>query len=169
MSKENDHHPLKVWVRVSRNKWSLYCWAKSFQFDIESWHEWGLNTRPTIYRTEAVLTYLAVNEMIYYSHYLQDQNHLTMKHTNHDRSTAVSRSERHLQLACYFLLTIFTIYLRLTLVFMWSRALRKKFNFSFSRVDNFDRINKMFILTGRLGTRLSLYKVYMLSWYFLIS
>ena len=33
----------------------------------------------------------------------------------------------------------------------------------------FDRINKIVILTGILGTRLLFYKIWTLSWYFLIS
>ena len=43
----------------------------------------------------------------------------------------------------------FIKYLRLTLVFMWSSALREKFNFCFSRA--FASIDKISILTGRLG------------------
>ena len=57
--------------------------------------------------------------------------------------------------------------MRLTLVFMWNRALREGFNFCFSRA--FAWINKIFLLAGRLGTRPSFYKVYTLSWYSLIS
>ena len=51
----------------------------------------------------------------------------------------------------------FTKYLRLTLVFMWTGALQKKFNFCFSTV--FARINKIFTLEGRLGTMLKRQKV----------
>ena len=55
----------------------------------------------------------------------------------------------------------FTKYLRLTLVFLWNSALWEKFYFCFSRV--------VFILAGRLGTRLSFFELYSLSSYFLIS
>ena len=51
----------------------------------------------------------------------------------------------------------FTKYLRLTLVFLWNSALREKFNFCFSRV--FASIDKISILAGRLGARLSFYEV----------
>ena len=43
----------------------------------------------------------------------------------------------------------FTKYLRLTLVFMWNSALQ----------EFFASINNVFILAGRLGTRLSYYEV----------
>ena len=52
------------------------------------------------------------------------------------------------------LLQSFTKYFRLTLVFLRNSALREKFNFYF-----FDSINKIFILAGRLGTRLLFYGV----------
>ena len=51
----------------------------------------------------------------------------------------------------------FTKYLRLTLVSIWNSALREKFNFCFQQF--FSSIDKIIILTGRLGTRLSLYEV----------
>ena len=60
-----------------------------------------------------------------------------------------------------FILSFFDIlqpfhkYLRLTLVSIWNSALRKKFNFCFSIV--FASIDKIFILAGRLGTKLLFY------------
>ena len=48
----------------------------------------------------------------------------------------------------------FTKYLRLTLAFMRNSALREKFLRKF-----FDSINKIFILAGKLGTRLLFYEV----------
>ena len=50
-----------------------------------------------------------------------------------------------------------TKYLRLTLVFAWNSALRDKLNFFF--YSFFDRIAKIFILAGRLHTRVSSYEV----------
>ena len=44
-----------------------------------------------------------------------------------------------------------------TLVFMWNSWLREKFNFCAARV--FASINKIFILSGRLASRLSFYEV----------
>ena len=55
----------------------------------------------------------------------------------------------------------FTKYSRLTLVFLWNSALSEKLNFYFSK--GFASINKIFILGGRLGTRLSFYEVKALS------
>ena len=46
----------------------------------------------------------------------------------------------------YQLLQSLTKYLRLTLVFMWNKALREKFNFCFSRI--FASMYKIFILAG---------------------
>ena len=50
-----------------------------------------------------------------------------------------------------------TKYVKLTLVFVSNKALREKFNFCFSRV--FTSINKIFILAGRRGPRLSFSQV----------
>ena len=60
-------------------------------------------------------------------------------------------------IAGIFDLQSFTRCLRLTLIFVWNSALRKKFNFYFSRF--FASINKIFILTGGMGTRLLFYEV----------
>ena len=60
-----------------------------------------------------------------------------------------------------------TRYLRPTLVFMWNSVERESLISVFQ--EFLVSINKMFILAGRLGTRLSFYGVYTLSWYFLIS
>ena len=76
-----------------------------------------------------------------------------------------------LQLACSnFRLKVYnfqrqsiTIYLNLALVFMWHSTLLQKFNFCFG--ERFASINKIFILAGRLGIRLSFYEVWTLSWY----
>ena len=57
----------------------------------------------------------------------------------------------------YVIVQSFTKYLRLTLVFMWNSWLREKFNFCAARV--FASINKIFILSGRLASRLSFYEV----------
>ena len=51
--------------------------------------------------------------------------------------------------------------------FMWNSALRKKFNFYFQQF--FASIAKIFILGGKLDTRLKFYKILRFSWYFLIS
>ena len=61
----------------------------------------------------------------------------------------------------------FAKYLRLTLVFWWNSAQWERFNFYFSRF--FGSFKKIFILNGRLGTRLSFYEVLLFSCRFLIS
>ena len=57
----------------------------------------------------------------------------------------------------YAILQSLTIYLRLTLVFMWNSWIREKFNFCVARV--FASINKICILSGRPATGLSFYEV----------
>ena len=64
-------------------------------------------------------------------------------------------------------LQTFKKYLKLTLVFMWDIALREKIDFCLSRA--IASIKKIFVLAGRLGTSLSFYEIFRLSWYFLIS
>ena len=59
-----------------------------------------------------------------------------------------------------------TKYLRLTLVFMWNSALRESLLSVFQ--EFFASINKIFILVGGLGARLSFYRVLRFSWYFLL-
>ena len=61
----------------------------------------------------------------------------------------------------------FTKYLILTLAAIWNSALREKFNFNFKQF--YASINKIFILGGRLGTRLKFYGDFRSSQYFLIS
>ena len=56
------------------------------------------------------------------------------------------------------LLQPFAKYLRLTLISMWNSALQEKFLISVFQ-EFFTSIDKIFILAGRLGTRLSCYKV----------
>ena len=55
----------------------------------------------------------------------------------------------------------FTKCLILTLLIMWNSVLRQKFNICFSRA--FASIDKIFILAGRVGTRLSFHEVYLFS------
>ena len=62
-------------------------------------------------------------------------------------------------LICSSILQRLTKYLRLTLVFMWNSTKREEFNLYFSRVFCYIIFNRIFILTGRLGTRLSFYEV----------
>ena len=57
----------------------------------------------------------------------------------------------------YMNLQLFTGYLGLILVFTRISALREGFDFGFTRA--FASINKIFILAGRLGTRLLFYEV----------
>ena len=51
----------------------------------------------------------------------------------------------------------FTKYLRLTLVFMWNGAQAKSIISIFQEI--FAGVKKIYILAGRLGTRLSFYEV----------
>ena len=59
-----------------------------------------------------------------------------------------------------------TKYLRLTLVSMYIGALWEKLYFFFSRI--FCKNWQIFIVAGRLDTRISFYEVYTISWHFLI-
>ena len=62
-------------------------------------------------------------------------------------------------------LQLFTKYFRLTLVFVWTSALREKFNLYFSRFLPLVLTK----LAGGMGARLPFYEVWTLSWYFLVS
>ena len=56
----------------------------------------------------------------------------------------------------------FTEYFSLTLVFIWNGTLRKSLVSVFQEISA--SINKIFILAGRLGTRLSFNEIFTLSW-----
>ena len=75
---------------------------------------------------------------------------------------AVMGSLLNLLMGSLLNLQSFTKYLRSILAFMWSSALRKKFNFCFFQ-GFFPSIDKIFILAGRLDTRLSFYEALTLS------